>query len=61
MFCLICRMHDAQNAINKSKVFNLEGSRRYKRSALVGQSGHIFANCHMQSLSAEVARQNEFV
>ncbi|XP_068712309.1 zinc finger protein 862-like [Montipora foliosa] len=50
MFCLLCRKHDAGSKFNRSKVFNLDGSVRFRKPTLIE---HINSQQHRDAISAE--------
>ena len=50
MFCLLCRKHDAGSKFNKSKVFNLDGSVRFRKPTLIEHSN---SQQHRDAISAE--------
>ena len=50
MFSLLCQKHDAGSKFNKSKVFNLDGSVRFRKSTLIEHSN---SQQHHDAISAE--------
>ena len=50
MFCLLCRKHNAGSKFNKSKVFNLDGSVRFRKPTLTEHSN---SQQHRDAISAE--------
>ena len=50
MFCLLCRKHNAGSKFSKSKIFNLDGSVRFRKPTLIEHSN---SQQHRDAISAE--------
>ena len=50
MFCLLCRKHNLSNKFNKSKIFNIEPSVRYRKPTLLE---HVSTQPHRDAVAAE--------
>ena len=52
MFCLLCRKHNLSNKFNKSKIFNIEPSVRYRKPTLLE---HVSTQQHRDAVAASSA------
>lgn len=54
MYCILCRKHDVGNARNKTKAFNLEPGKRFRKAAV---EDHGSSKQHRSAVTAELVRR----
>lgn len=55
MFCLLCRIHNSSNKLNKQETFNLSASINFKQSAI---KEHAISNTHKETYLKEMERRH---